>query len=81
MVKKTSKPATPAAAAVAPTPSKKEKPVVKAPIEDEDMDIQDVDAVKAEDSQTIREKKENAAKMVKQVKKMNAKLKASLERK
>lgn len=45
------------------------------------MEVQSGAAVVDEDSQTIKEKKENAKKMLKQVKKMNAKVKASLERK
>jgi len=39
------------------------------------------DVVVEDESETIKQKKENAQKMIKAVKKMNAKIKASIERK
>ena len=39
------------------------------------------DVVVEDESETVKQKKENAQKMIKAVKKMNAKIKASIERK
>lgn len=63
-------------------PTKKAKQIEKVASDAEDVNMEQAGgAALAEDSQTVKEKKENAQKMLKAVKKMNAKVKSSLERK
>ena len=65
-----------------PVEAKKGKKEEKVVIEEEAQSgsIADV-AMDIEDNETVKQKKENAANMIKAVKKMNAKVKASIERK
>jgi hypothetical protein len=58
------------------------KPAVATPAASNDdiADIKEID-LDGDESQTVKQKKENAKKMLQSVKKFNAKLKSSLERK
>ena len=74
---KKSKPATPAAV-VQEKPKKEEKKIEDVNMSDDEVK-EDHDG--GEESQTVKEKKENARRMLKAVKAFNAKIKTSIERK
>jgi ribosome biogenesis protein UTP30 len=67
-------------APVVAAPAGKKAPVVAPAVEDSIENVKEVD-IDGDESQTIKQKKENAKKMLQSVKKFNAKLKSSLERK
>jgi hypothetical protein len=81
MVKKVSasKKAVTEQAAAVEEEQKKEKAAVEQPKDsiEEEKDVE----LNGDESQTVKQKKENARKMLSAVKKFNAKLKSSLERK
>lgn len=81
MVKKVSasKKAVTEQAAAVEVEQKKEKAAVEQPKDsiEEEKDVE----LNGDESQTVKQKKENARKMLSAVKKFNAKLKSSLERK
>ena len=68
-----------------PASIKEEKKKVQEVIIEDDHNMEVVDEVdtraSGEDSITVKQKKENAKKMIEMVKKFNAKLKSSMERK
>jgi predicted outer membrane protein len=87
MVKKEKKaPAAVAAPVETPTAKKAKAPAATPVVEEKPKKVvEDVDAEEISDneneSQTVKEKKENAKRMLKAVKAFNAKLKSSIERK